>query len=415
MRSEGGVVALFVATKKGVWILRSDENRHTWRLEGPIFLGHIVNHAALDRRDRRTLLLAARTGHLGPTIFRSTDQGKSWKEATKPPAFPKVAGRGPVESQPQRPGRRQREPLPGGETWKAPPDARVVNHTFCLVPGHESEPDVWYAGTSPEGLFRSEDAGDTWVPVSGFNDSPWTGAPHPNDPDGVSNQPGTPDGDILHSIVIDPRDPDHMYIAMSANAGGVFESTDKGRTWRPLNAGCRADFLPDPFPEFGQDPHCLQLHPLAPDILWQQNHCGIYRLERPEERWERVGDNMPKDTGDIGFPIGLHPRDPDAAWVFPMDGTDVWPRISPAGRPAVYQTRDAGKSWRRCDRGLPPEQAWYTVLRQGMSVDAHDPVGVYFGATCGEVWASVDEGEEWRCLASHLPFVLAVEAMEFDE
>lgn len=383
MTSETGDAALLVSTKKGLWTLRSDAERRRWRLEGPAFLGHIVNHALLDPRDRRTLLLAARTGHLGPTIFRSGDGGRSWTEASRPPAFPKAgAGEG----------------------------GRVVHHTFALVPGHESEPGVWYAGTSPEGLFRSEDGGDRWSPVSGFNDSRWARAPTPAP--GLAPQPGTPDGDILHSILVDPRDPEHLYVALSASAGGVFESRDGGRQWRPLNSGCRADFLPDPHPEVGYDPHCLVQHPLAPDVLWQQSHCGIYRLERPGERWERVGDNMPREVGDIGFPIALHPRERDTAWVFPMDGSDVWPRVSPAGRPAVYRTRDAGKSWERCARGLPPEQAWYTVLRQSMCVDAREPLGIYFGTTCGEVWGSLDEGDAWACLASHLPFVLAIEAVE---
>jgi hypothetical protein len=154
----------------------------------------------------------------------------------------------------------------------------------------------------------------------------------------------------------------------------------------------------------------VRLHPLAPDVLWQQNHCGIYRIERPAERWERVGRNMPREVGDIGFPIALHPRDPDTAWVFPMDGTDVWPRTSPGGRPAAYVTRDAGRSWRRQDAGLPREHAWLTVLRQAMAVDAHDPVGVYFGTTTGQVWASADEGDSWSCIAAHLPHVFCVEA-----
>ncbi|MBS1107559.1 MAG: hypothetical protein H6Q91_3061, partial [Deltaproteobacteria bacterium] len=129
--------------------------------------------------------------------------------------------------------------------------------------------------------------------------------------------------------------------------------------------------------------------------------------------WVRIGDNMPKDVGDIGFPIELHPRDPRTAWVFPMDGTDVWPRTSPDGKPAVYVTRDAGESWQRQDRGLPREQAWFTVRRQAMAVDARDPVGVYFGTTSGEVWGSASEGSEWSCLARHLPLIHSVETAEF--
>ena len=192
----------------------------------------------------------------------------------------------------------------------------------------------------------------------------------------------------------------------------MLESTDGGVDWRPLNGGVLVNFAPDPYPEYGQDPHCVRLHPLAPDVLYQQNHCGIYRLERPGERWERIGDNMPREVGDIGFPIVLHPRDPRTAWVFPMDGTEVWPRTSPGGKPAVYATRDAGKSWQRLDSGLPREQAWLTVRRQSMTADARDPVGLYFGTTSGEVWASADEGASWRSIARHLPLVHAVEAAE---
>jgi hypothetical protein len=372
-----GPVALLVATRKGAVILRADDPRRRWQLTGPSFLGHIVDHLVLDPRDRRTLLAATRTGHLGPTVFRSADAGKSWQEGSKPPAFPKA-----------RPGQ------PG----------RVVDHVFWLAPGHPSDPDVWYAGTSPQALFRSEDAGDTWEPVSGFNDHPsWAEWTHEDD--------GTPDGPILHSILIDPRDPSHMYIGLSG--GGVFESLDRGAGWRPLNAGCLANFMPDAYPEFGQDPHCVRLHPLAPDILYQQNHCGIYRLERPAERWERIGENMPTEVGDIGFPLVLHPRDPRTVWVFPMDGTDVWPRTSPGGKPAVYVTRDAGETWQRLDRGLPRRQAWLTVKRQAMTADAHEPVGIYFGTTSGEVWASANEGAQWTSIARHLPHIYAVEAAEF--
>jgi hypothetical protein len=218
---------------------------------------------------------------------------------------------------------------------------------------------------------------------------------------------GTPDGSTMHSILVDPRDARHMYVAMSD--GGVFETMDQGRDWRPLNRGMAADFIPTPDPEFGHDPHCVIQHPAMPDRLYQQNHCGIYRLDRPAERWTRIGDAMPRDTGDIGFAIVAHPRDPDTAWVFPMDGTDVWPRTSPSGRPAIYVTHDAGASWTRQDRGLPPSQAWLTVLRQAMTADECDPVGLYFGTTSGEVWGRIDEGADWRSLVAHLPRILSIE------
>lgn len=369
-----GETLLLVGTRKGVFFLRSSDARTSWKLEGPHFLGHIAYHVVLDPRDGRTLLAATKTGHLGPALFRSEDFGRSWDEVAKPPAFPKA---------------------PEGET------GRVVDHTFWLQPSLESEPGVWYAGTSPPSLFRSEDGGRSFTPVAGFNDHPswstWT----------QGGADGTPDGSILHSITLDPRDPRHLYVGCSG--GGVFESSDGGADWHPLNKGCEANFNPEPDPEYGHDPHCVRLHPAKPDVLWQQNHCGIYRMERSEGRWSRIGNAMPKDVGDIGFPIELHPRDPDTAWVFPMDGSDVWPRTSPGGRPAVYRTRDRGESWQRLDEGLPHEHAWLTVLRQAMAVDQRDPAGVYFGTTTGEIFASRDEGEHWQSIARNLPHVFSVE------
>jgi photosystem II stability/assembly factor-like uncharacterized protein len=369
--SEPSGPVLLVGTRKGVWILSGDRERASWSAEGPMFLGHIAQHVVLDPRDRRTLLLASSTGHLGPTVVRSEDLGRSWKEAAAPPAF-----------------------APGDRL------GRSLQRVFWLTPGHVDEPGVWYAGGTPQALFRSEDGGDTWSPVTGWNDHPmwdtWSEWPEEQ----------TPDGSMLHSVIVDPRDPAHLYIGLSG--GGVFESTDGGADWHPLNQGCAAEFFPDPYPEYGHDPHCVRLHPAMPDRLYQQNHCGIYRMERPEGRWIRIGDNMPSEVGDVGFPIELHPRDPDTAWVFPMDGTDVWPRTSPDGRPAVYVTRDAGASWTRQDDGLP-ERAWYTVKRQAMTTDDRDPVGVYFGTTSGELWASTDEGARWTCIAQHLPEIFSLE------
>ncbi|HQZ45277.1 MAG TPA: glycosyl hydrolase [Usitatibacteraceae bacterium] len=368
-------LAVLVGTRKGLFILKSGHDRRRWSMAGPHFLGQVVNHAVLDPRDGRTMLAAVRAGHLGPTVFRSTDAGRTWREAKRPPAFDKA---------------------PAGEAGES------VAHVFWLAPGHAKEPGRWYAGTSPQALFVSEDGGESWRGVKGFNAHPdrrqWIG----------SGQEAPPDGGTLHSINVDPFDPAHLYIGLSA--GGVFETRDRGATWSPLNRGCAADFLPDPSAEYGHDPHCLRVHPVARDVVYQQNHCGIYRLERAASRWQRIGANMPARIGDIGFPLVLHPRDPATAWVFPMDGTTVWPRTPIGGRPAVYGTGDAGRTWKRLDQGLPKAQAWFTVKRQAMGADTLDPVGLYFGTTGGEVWASFDEGAKWHCLCLHLPHVYSVEA-----
>jgi photosystem II stability/assembly factor-like uncharacterized protein len=369
-------LVLLVATRKGAWLFHSDAERRRWRADGPHFLGHVFNHLVLDPRDRRTLLAAAKTGHLGPTIFRSIDLGRTWKEAVRPPAFAKAeSGKG-----------------------------RAVDHTFWLTPGHAAQPDVWFAGTSPQGLFRSQDGGVTWAPFSAINDDPeyreWMG----------TVQDGTPDGPKLHSILVDPRDPARLYFAMSG--GGVHESTDGGKSFRPLVDGLEVvEGFDGSSPTF-HDPHCLRLSPANPDRIYQQNHCGIYRLDRPSRTWKRIGMSMPPEVGDIGFPIVAHPRDADTAWVFPMDGGTVWPRTSPQGKPAVYVTRNGGDSWQRQDDGLPAEQAWWTVKRQAMSVDACDPAGLYFGTTSGELWASRDEGRNWACIARHLPEIYAVETAD---
>ncbi len=370
-------VLVMVATRKGAWFFHGDTKRKTWKVDGPHFLGNIIHHVVLDPRDGRTLLAAASTGHLGPTLFRSTDRGRTWKEAARPPAF-----------------------TPSPEGLKS----RSVGHTFWLTPCHANEPNAWYAGTSPQGLFRSDDGGDTWEPLLGLNDNPryraWMG----------SEQDGTPDGPKLHSVLVDPRDPAHLYMAMSS--GGVHESLDQGKTWSPLIDGLEVVEGFDPTNITFHDPHCVRYCPTNPDRLYQQNHCGIYRLDRPGKRWQRIGKNMPPKVGDVGFPMVVHPRDPDTVWVFPMDGQTVWPRTCPDGVPGVYVTRNGGQKWQRLAAGMPAKQTWWTVKRQAMTRDAQDPVGLYFGTTSGELWMSRDEGKKWAPIARHLPEIYAVEAAE---
>jgi hypothetical protein len=305
---------LLIGTPKGAFFISGDRARRKWTVSRPQFLGHIVHHLVLAPRNRKTMLASARTGHLGPNVFRSTDRGRSWKEAEHPPAFPK-AGRGK--------------------------SVRTLNHVFWLTPGQADDSGIWYAGSSPPGTVpvrrrgsklagrsRVQRASETFR-LGGWRSGRNTGrAENAFDPDRSAGfQPHT-----------------------GMSSGGVFESTNGGADWKPLNAGCAADFIPTPDPEYGHDPHNLQLHPLQPGRLCQQNHCGIYRMDRSEGRWKRIGERMPKSIGDIGFPILLDPRDPEWVWVFPMDGTSVWPRTNPGGRPALYRTANGGKTWKRLDK-----------------------------------------------------------------
>jgi len=247
---------------------------------------------------------------------------------------------------------------------------------------------VWWAGCDPKsdgdpGLkgqegsqapvapFRSVDGGKSWEEASGLRRYLET-----LDADMLGSAPG---GAMLHSIRTDPRDGKHLLVSVST--AGSFESYDGGESWKPLNKGVAADFLPDGDHEYGQDPHCLILHPANPDRLYQQNHCGIYRLDRPGEKWERIGNNMPKEVGDIGFPIVAHPRNADVVWVFPMDGGTVWPRTSPrreAGRlpderrRAIVGAARQGSSGRKraLDRATPGDDV--RLVRSGRTVFRHD-------------------------------------------
>ena len=350
-----GANAWIVGTKKGAWALRRPTGTgKDWRVEEPWLFGCQVHHIVQDPRGAGTLLAAVRTGHLGPTLYRSSDGGLSWKEAAKPPAF-------------RTKEEYANSPLPADDPRR---QGLVVDHVFFLAPGHVKQPGVWFAGSSPIGLFKSEDDGVTWASVPGFNDFPdlakWC----------FNFAPGTPDGPKCHSVQVDPSDPKRMILGLSG--GGICLSEDAGATWRPVNGGVATDFFPPKEDgseyEFGHDPHDAVIHPANPRRWYHQNHCGIYRLDwkagAKEQRWERIGKAMPKEVGDIGFPMTCHPADDKTCWVVPMDGGTVWPRTSVEGRPAVYRTRDAGASWQRLDRGLPI-RAWYTVFRQAM---AHDGV-----------------------------------------
>jgi photosystem II stability/assembly factor-like uncharacterized protein len=355
-------LAILAGTRKGLFLLRGDEGRRSWKVEGPLLSGWEVYHAMLDARDQ-TLYAATQSYAYGATVHRSPDLGKSWERAEEI-GLPEESG-------------------------------LKLERTWHVEPGREDEPETLWLGGAPGVLLRSRDRGNSWEVVSGILEHPtrekW--------------QPGA-GGMCCHSIQLDPVDPNRMYIGISA--AGVFRSDDGGESWTPANNGTSADYLPEQYPEVGQCVHKLLLHPQRPERLWQQNHFGTYRSDDRGDNWERLdGNGLPSG---FGFPIAIHPREPDTAFVVPEESDEN--RVTANGRLGVYRTRDGGQTWQETSRGLP-EQAWIAVLREGMASDRLDPVGVYVGTQSGSVFVSPNEGDEWVEAASQLPPVLSVEVGEW--
>jgi len=353
-------VKLLVGTRKGLFRATSSDARDDWELEGPFIEGYEVYHAILDPRDRSRGYAAANHIVWGSHVYRSEDGGSNWEPAPARPAFPPGSG-------------------------------HAVKAIWHVAPGGSESPDAVYAGVEPAALFASPDRGDSWEWNSSLDDHPCRSAWQP-----------AKGGLALHSILVDPRDARRLYVSLSA--GGSYRSDDGGLSWNAVNRGVRADFLPEPYPEAGQCVHCVRLHPARPDRLYQQNHCGTYRSDDRGESWEEIDEGLPSD---FGYVIGVHPKDPDRAWVIPEASSHM--RSVCDARLRVYETVDAGRSWAERSSGLPQEHAYVSILREAMDTDGLDPCGVYFGTSTGHLYASRD-GREWTAIAAHLPKILSVTA-----
>jgi hypothetical protein len=359
-----GDVAVLVGTTKGAYALWADPAREDWQLAGPWLEGRGVDAVCIDQRSGAPRLLAGATNPwTGPAVVRSDDLGRSWREPDAPPVrFPDDAG-------------------------------AAVERIWQLQPGPDDEPQVLYAGVAPAALFRSEDGGESFALVRGLWD-------HPHRPQW---NPGA-GGLCLHTIIAHPRDRDRMWVAIST--GGVYRTDDGGRTWQARNAGIRTPFIPgDEAPEFGQCVHKVALHPARPDTLFLQHHWGVYRSDDAGDTWQDVGAALPSD---FGFPVVVHPREPDTVYVVPLDSDMV--RVSAEGRFRVFRTRDGGRAWEALEDGLPGDEAWLTVLRDAFTTDDLDPAGLYVGTRGGDLFASADGGDRWRLAHAHLPPVLCVRA-----
>jgi photosystem II stability/assembly factor-like uncharacterized protein len=350
---------------KGAFILRAGKGRQSWDVGGPYFPGSAVYAMACDgRAGRHRLWAGPNSMHWGGLLHSSDDFGRTW---TNPEAanvkFPESTG-------------------------------AALKQIWQIAPGRESEPDTLYCGVEPAALFVSRDAGESWSLVEGL----W------NHPQRERWQPGG-GGLCLHTILLDPADAQRIRIAVST--GGMYVSADAGATWRPSNAGVRAEFLPEKFPEFGQCVHKVVQSRRRPERMFLQNHWGLYRSDDRGETWTDIANGVPSD---FGFPVGIHPENPDCAWIVPLE-SDMF-RCTPEGKLRVYRTRDAGASWQPLTNGLPQDGAFETVLRDALAVDAFSPAGVAFGTRNGKLFVSADEGDRWAEVADSLPPIVSVRAAQ---
>ena len=352
-----GVLAL-VGTRKGLFVLKADDDRREWRVEGPLLDGWGVYHAIVDARDG-TFYAAANHVVYGPTVQRSADDGKTWRRSKKI-RLPEWSG-------------------------------LTLNAAWHIEPGLPQQRGTLYLGADPAVLFRSGDAGETWEPNHGILEHPTRDRWFPG-----------AGGLCCHSIQLDPSDPQRIHVGITS--AGAFRSDDGGRTWLPVNKNVLVDYLPTPYPEVGQCVHKLLLHPARPERLWQQNHCGVYRSDNSGDSWERLDQNgLPSD---FGFTIMIDPKDPDTALVIPERSPEY--HYIPNGQFAVYRTRDGGQTWAELSDGLP-RPAWAAVLREASAFDADS---AYFGTQSGSFFALAD-GDTWVEGARHLPPILSVEVTQW--
>ena len=346
---------ILVSTRKGLFDVRRAGG--TWTLGQPALKGLPVPYAVRDPRDGR-IWASLDHGHWGSKIARSDDDGRTFAEAT-PPTYPEAT-------------------------------RKAARYYWVLAPGHAARPETFFIGTEPGGLFATTDGGASWSLV----ESLWSLCVEHNWMGGGRDQAG------IHSIAIDPRDADRLLVGVSC--AGVLETTDGGASWEYRNDGVPSALQPEEGSEYGCDPHCVTQSPSDPDVLWQQNHVGVFRSTDRGRRWAELTQ---KPLADFGFPIVVHPTRPDTAWIVPMESDAR--RMAIDGALVVTRTDDGGATWEACREGLPQENAWDFPFRHAMDVAA-DGETLAFGTTSGNLYVSGDGGRTWTAEATNLPAVYAV-------
>jgi len=364
-------VRVLVGTRKGAFVLTSNDKREIWDVKGPYFAGWEIYHLKGSPVDPNRLYASQSSGWFGQLIQRSDNGGKNWE-----PVGNKFVYDG----------------VPGTHLWyDGTPHPWEFKRVWHIEPSL-TDRDTVYAGVEDAALFRSTDGGQTWQELPGLRVQG----------SGPRWQPGA-GGMGLHTILLDPRNSERMFIAISA--AGVFRTDDLGKTWRPMNHGLKAQYIPDPNAEVGFCVHHIAMHRSRPEVLFMQLHWDVMRSDNAGESWREVSGNLPTD---FGFPIEVHAHEPETIYVIPIKSDSE--HYPPDGKLRVFRSRKGGNEWEGLTKGLPQRDCYVNVLRDAMSVDSLDSCGVYFGTTGGQIYASVDEGDSWNPIVRDLPAVLSVEA-----
>jgi photosystem II stability/assembly factor-like uncharacterized protein len=386
-------VRVLVGTHKGAFILESDAKRDKWSVSGPHFAGWEVYHLKGSSVDPDVLFASQTSGWFGQLIQRSTDGGKTWHqpglkagEDAAPPSFPNTApNRFLYDTSPET-----GKPLTTHQWYDGTQHPWEFKRVWHLEPSL-SDPNTVYAGVEDAAIFRSTDGGESWHELPGLR----------GHGTGPNWQPGA-GGMCLHTILLDPANPDRIYIAISA--AGAFRTDDGGQTWKPINKGLRSPYMPDQDAEVGHCVHHVALHPSRPDTLFMQKHWDVMRSDDAGDSWHEVSGNLPTD---FGFCIDVHAHEPETVYVVPIKSDSLHYPID--GKLQVYRSRTGGNEWEALAKGLPQKDCYVNVLRDAMAVDRLDDCGIYFGTTGGQVYCSPDGGDTWRSIVNELPAVLSVE------